>query len=126
MPWKKYNFSIIIYITVQTREVVYFKHDYKRMVFAFPRYCLRVHRRVFMDFSRTFTVYYKEAKKRKNWLNLYNHNHYFENEYVWIIPADVYLLIVSNKKKENTENLFKVNNKDTRTRPLASFSCLYY
>ena len=42
------------------------------------------------------------------------------------IPASIYLLKVNNRKtRTKVWNMFKVNNKDTKTPPLASFWCLY-
>ena len=41
------------------------------------------------------------------------------------IPAGIYLLKVYNRNtKLKVRNMFKVNNKNTKTRPIASFWCL--
>ena len=40
-------------------------------------------------------------------------------------PDGIYLLKVNNKKQNKASNMFKVNNKDTRMTPLASFWGLY-
>ena len=40
-------------------------------------------------------------------------------------PVGIYLRKVNTNTKTRCENMFKVNNKDTRTTLLASFYCLY-
>ena len=41
-------------------------------------------------------------------------------------PAGIYLLKGNNRNTKKGVNMFKVNNKDTRRSPLASFWCLNY
>ena len=111
--------------------------NYKRIVFVFPRYCLRVHRRVFMDFfTHHYCAYYKEAKKKtnsakrflknsgENWLNLFSYSQYFEKS-TYELSKPTFTCSMPTIKKTTTENLFKVNNKDTKTASLTSFLCLY-
>ena len=46
--------------------------------------------------------------------------------FIWIlIPASNYIFKVNNRNTRTRCQMFKVNNKDTRTTPLSSFWCLY-
>ena len=41
-------------------------------------------------------------------------------------PTSIYVLRVNNRNTDKVWDMFKVNNKDTRMTPVASFWCLYY
>ena len=44
------------------------------------------------------------------------------NFHVFLYPSNIYLFNINSR---NTRNMFKVNDKDTRTAPLMSLRCLY-
>ena len=116
--WKNYNFSVIIYITMQICKDAYFRHQLQKNSICFskvlftstqtgvygffhpPLLCLLQRSEKENQFSETF--FEKFGGKLVKPVQLQS---VFWKKYVWIVQADIYLLNANNKKNNNRKSV---------------------